>query len=153
MATANQDQAQYEMSQIFLGDRVARNRFERATRLATFGVLNRAQSIAPWKVSPDQSMVCIQTYGTHYLLQNIRCAMINEAVGIGPERYCVAFNRAPNFYSKLKLIMNSLPPEKMFMYPARARLEGPFLQEPWLTRRQLSTLDLGTMSLQSCLLD
>ena len=60
--------------------------------------------------------------------------MLKEVVGLGPQRYCVFFHSAQNFYSKLKLIMSSLPQEKMFLYPATARLEGPFLQEPWLSR-------------------
>ena len=60
--------------------------------------------------------------------------MLKEAVGVGPQRYCIYFHHAPYYYSKLKLIMAYLPQEKMFLYPATARLEGPFLQEPWLSR-------------------
>ena len=60
--------------------------------------------------------------------------MMMEAIGVGPQCYCIVFNLAPDFYSKLKLILYFLPQEKMFLYPANARLEGPFLQEPWLSR-------------------
>ena len=56
--------------------------------------------------------------------------MLKKVVGLGPQRHCVFFHSAPNFYSNLKLIMSSLPQEKMFLYIAIARLEGPFLQEP-----------------------
>ena len=60
--------------------------------------------------------------------------MLMGAFEISPQRYCIVFDSSPNFYSKLKLILYSLPQEKMFLYPANARLEGPFLQEPWLSR-------------------
>ena len=62
--------------------------------------------------------------------------MLMEAVGLGPQRYCIVFSSAPDFYSKLKLILYSLPQEKMFLYPAGTTLGGPFLHEPWLTRAQ-----------------
>ena len=85
-------------------------------------------------------MISIQLFGEYYLLKNIRLAMLKEVVGLGPQRYCVFFHFAPNFYSKLKLIMNYFPHEKIFLFPATARLEGPFLQEPWLSRgRALSS--------------
>ena len=54
--------------------------------------------------------------------------MLKEVVGLGPQRYCILFHSAPSFYSKLKLIMSYLPHEKMFLYPASARLEGPLLR-------------------------
>ena len=88
----------------------------------------------PWRLSPSGDMISIQLFGEYYLLNNIRVAMLKEVVGLGPQRYCVFFHSAPNFYNKLKLIMFSLPQENMFLYPATARLEGPFLQEPWVSR-------------------
>ena len=87
-----------------------------------------------WRSSPSGDMISIQLFREYYLLNNIRVAMLKEVVGLGPQRYCVFFPTAPNFFSKLKLIMSSLPQENMFLYPATARLEGPFLQEPWLSR-------------------
>lgn len=134
MATDNQDQALYEMSQIMQGDKESRHNFERAVSLATFGFWGLGQIHGPWKISPDRDMTCIQLFGQHYLLQNIRVAMLKEVVGLEPQRYCVVFNRTPTFYSRLKLIMNYLPQDKMFLYPAQANLGGPFLQEPWLSR-------------------
>ena len=60
--------------------------------------------------------------------------MLMEAVGVGPQRYCIIFYSSCDFYSKLKIILYSLPQEKMFLYRADAKLEGHFLQEPWLSR-------------------
>ena len=90
--------------------------------------------MGPWRSSPSNDMICIQPFGEYYLLHNIRVAMLKEVMGLGPQRYCIVFNRASHFYSKLKLIMSSLPQEKMLLYPAGARLKGPFLHEPWLSR-------------------
>ena len=87
-----------------------------------------------WKTNSSKTMTCIRTYGYVYLYCNLKIAMIKEGLGIGPERYCIVFNRRPTFYSKLKLLMCYLPREKMFLYPSGVRLEGPFLHEPWLSR-------------------
>ena len=101
--------------------------------MVTFGMWGRRLH-GPWKTNPSKDMTCFELFGQHYLLNSLRVAMLKEAVGVGPQRYCVFFYLSPNFYSKLKLIMSCLPQEKTFLYPATARLEGPFLQEPWLSR-------------------
>ena len=69
-----------------------------------------------------------------HFLDNIYIAMFMEAVGAGPQRYCICFDPSPNTYRKLNLLLYSFPQEKMFIYPTNARLEGPFLQDPWLSR-------------------
>ena len=60
--------------------------------------------------------------------------MLMEAIGVGPQCYCIEFNSTLDFYSKLKLVLSSLPHEKMFLYPTDTRLEGPFSHKPWLSR-------------------
>ena len=60
--------------------------------------------------------------------------MLMELVGVGPQHYCICFDPSPYTYRKLKFWLYSLPQEKMFIYPADARLEVPFLHEPWLSR-------------------
>ena len=75
--------------------------------------------------------------GIHFvshLLYNLHIAMLMEAIGVGPQHYCICFDHSPNTYRKPKLLLYSLPQEKMFIYLANARLEGPFLHEPWLSR-------------------
>ena len=69
-----------------------------------------------------------------HFLDNLRIAMLMESVGVGPQHYCICFDPSPDTCRKLKLLIYSLPQEKMFIYPADARLEGPFLHEPWLSR-------------------
>ena len=67
-------------------------------------------------------------------LDNLPIAMLMESVGVGPHCYCVCFDPSLDTYRKLKLLLYSLPQEKMFIYPIDARVEGPFLHEPWLSR-------------------
>ena len=117
------------MSQILQGEWEARIVFEAHASMVTFGFWGGGLR-GPWRSSPSGDMTSIQLFGEYYLLNNIRVDMLKEVVGLGPQRYCICFNSALNFYGKLKLIMSSLPQEKLFLYPVTARLEGPFLQEP-----------------------
>ncbi len=121
------------MSQILQGDFWARLFFDAHACMVTFGYWGRGLG-RQWRPNPSKDMIDGQLFGQESLLNNLRVTMLKEAVGLGPQRYCIFFNHAPEFYSKLKLIMSSLPQEKMFLYPSTARLEGPFLQELWLSR-------------------
>ena len=67
-------------------------------------------------------------------MDNLCIAMSMELVGVGPQHYCICFDLSLDTYKKLKLLLYSLPQEKMFIYLANARLEGPFLHEPWLSK-------------------
>lgn len=133
MATPNESQALHEMSQILQGDWEAGLNFDIRASMVTFGFWRRGPG-RQWRANPSGDMIDVQLFGQEALLNNLRVSMLKEVVGMGPQKYCVVFNSAPNFYSKLKLIMSYLPQEKMLLYPATARLEGPFLQEPWLSR-------------------
>ena len=79
-------------------------------------------------------MLAIQFVSHLAFLDNLRIAMLMEATGVGPQRYCICFDHSPYTIRKLKLLLYSLPHEKMFIYPTNARLEGPFLHEPRLFR-------------------
>ena len=79
-------------------------------------------------------MLAIQFVCHLSFLDNLRIAMLMELVWVGPQQYCICFDPYLDTYRKLKLLLYSLPQEKMFIYPANARLESPFLYEPWLSR-------------------
>ena len=81
-------------------------------------------------------MLAILFWAPPSLIDNLPIAMLMEVVGVGPQRYCIFFEDTPTFYSMFKLILYSLPQEKMFLYPAGTMLGGPFLHEPWLSRAQ-----------------
>ena len=86
-----------------------------------------------WQLNPTRDMLAIHFVSPLSLLDNLHIAMLMESVGVGPQRYCICFDPSPKTYRKLRLLLYSLPQEKMFIYPADARLEGPFLHEPWLS--------------------
>ena len=79
-------------------------------------------------------MLAVLFWAPPSLMDNLRIAMLMEAVGVGPQHYCICFEDSLAFYSKLKLILYSLAQEKMFLYPTDVRLGGPFLHEPCLSR-------------------
>ena len=81
-------------------------------------------------------------WGPEDVIENLKIAMLMEAVGQGPQRYCIHFEDTddefsddyPGFYCLLQLVLYALPQERMFIYPTGATLRGPFLHEPWLSR-------------------
>ena len=77
-------------------------------------------------------MLAIHFVSHFSFLDNLCIAMLMEAFGVGPQRFCICFDPSV----ELKLLLYSLPQEKMFIYPTNARLEGPFLHETWLSRAQ-----------------
>ena len=81
-------------------------------------------------------------WGPRDFVDNLRIAMLMEAVGLGPQRYCICFDDSDEdfsddhleYYRRLQLVLYALPQERMFIYPAGGTLRGPFLHEPWLSR-------------------
>lgn len=91
-------------------------------------------SDAPWKYCKEMDMVNVELFGKEVFKLNLNAWMLREALGIGPGRYCVLVHSAYSFNSKMKLLLSSLPNEKMFFYPAGARLRGDFLEGPWFSK-------------------
>ena len=79
-------------------------------------------------------MLSIQFVSQFAFLDNLHITMLMESIGVGPQHYCIFFDPSLDTYRKLKLLLYSLPQEKMFIYPTDARLEGPFFHESWLSR-------------------
>ena len=134
----NQEQALYKLSQILHRDKETRRKFERAASLATFEFWGPRQMLGMWKSNQSKDMICIQLFGQHWLLQNLRVAMLKEVARVESQQYFIVFNSASNFYSKLKMILAYLPIKKMFLYPAQEILGGPFLQEPCYLKANFS---------------
>ena len=57
--------------------------------------------------------------------------MLQEMMGLGPMKYCIVYNKMPNFSSRLLLLINYLPQKKMCFYPSRFFLDAPFDHSPW----------------------
>ena len=74
-------------------------------------------------------MTCVQlcTHPSVIVADNLKVSLLKEAVVLGPLRYCIVHQSGLKLLKRLKTIMFFLPLEKMFLYPANATLEGPFL--------------------------
>ena len=91
-------------------------------------------SEAPWKYCKEMDMVAVELFGEEVFKLNLNAWMLRETLGIGPGGYCVFVHSAYTFNSKMKLLLSSLPKEKMFFYPAGAKLRGDFSKGPWFSK-------------------
>ena len=57
--------------------------------------------------------------------------MLNEAMGLGPQQYCIIQSYYLDFENLLMLTSYYLPRIKFCMYPEDETLGGPFLHAPW----------------------
>ena len=137
MATLRRSQALHEVSQ-YLRDPARALQFEEHTYRMMFGHYER-NNWRYWAISPSSDMLAIRLgWGPDDLIDNLRIAMLMEAVGLGPRRYCIRFDDTyddfPEVYRLLQLVSYALPQVQMFIYPAGSILRGPFLHEPLLFR-------------------
>ena len=95
-------------------------------------------NIIKWKTM--DKVTCVIMWDEEHLFSNIRFAMIQELMKIGPAKYCIINSWVSNFESKLLLLIIYLPHEKMCFYPPKDDLDGPFLRSPW---RELSKAICG----------
>ena len=68
----------------------------------------------------------VTMWDEEHLLKNIQYTMLMEVMGIGPMKYCIVFNKMPNFFNKLLLLFLYLPHKKMCFYPPRFFFDAPF---------------------------
>ena len=92
-----------------------------------------------WAISPSRDILAICLgWGPSDLIDNLSIAMLMEAIGIGPQRYCICFDDTSDdfleVYHLLQLVLYALPQERLFVYPSSSILRGLFLHEPWLAR-------------------
>ena len=65
------------------------------------------------------------------MLKNIQFAMIKEMMGLGIMKYCIVYSEMPYFFSRLLILINYLPQNKMCFYPPRFFFDAPFDHSPW----------------------
>ena len=58
-------------------------------------------------------------------------AMLKEAIGLRPQRYCIIRSYNLDFKNLFMLTLFYLPKAKFCMYPEDETLGGPFLYTPW----------------------
>ena len=90
---------------------------------------SRASNIVKWTTMGEGTFVTM--WDEEHLLSNIRFAMIQELMKTRPAKYYIINSQVPNFESKLLLLTNYLPHEKMCFYPPKNDLVGPFLRTHW----------------------
>ena len=95
----------------------------------------------PWRTRSAGDITCVDLSWSPFLLGSLRIAMLKEAIGIAPQRYCVVGYRDDGFFHRLLLLLTCLPEEKIFLHDyftasVGPLLGGPFLREPWLSRGQ-----------------
>ena len=136
MTTPNASQALQGMCKILQRDPQNLIEFERYTYVMMYGHYN-CKNWRHWQLNPTRDMLAIQFCSHLSFLDNLWIALLMEAIGVGPQQYCICFDPSLYTYSKIKLVLSSLPHEKMFLYPTNARLKGPFLHEAWLSRARV----------------
>ena len=53
-----------------------------------------------WAISPSRDMLAIRLgWGPDDVIDNLRIAMLMEAVGLGPQRYCIHFDDTDDDFS------------------------------------------------------
>ena len=62
---------------------------------------------------------------------NLSLAMLKEAIGIGPQCYCIIPSYNLDFENLFMLTLLYLPKTRFCMYPEDETLGGPFLYTPW----------------------
>ena len=65
------------------------------------------------------------------LMKNIRYYMLQDQMGLGPSKYCEQGHNLPGYESRVLLLMNYLPQEKICTYPLCLILKGPFVRPQW----------------------
>ena len=96
--------------------------------------LNDFNAPETWVVNTNQDMMCVRFSSDDHLTNNVRFALMKENLGVGPKQYCLVYEDKPQHNVHFAIVMTFLPRHKMFVYPEGVRLDGMFVEEPWLTR-------------------
>ena len=59
----------------------------------------------------------VTPWGRDHFRNNIRLAMVKEALGLGPRFYCILRTSHPGFSQRLLLLAQFLPHQKFYLYP------------------------------------
>ena len=77
------------------------------------------------------NIVRVTLWGRDHFRNNVRVAMVCEALGLGPQYYCIMRSYHPGFAEWVFLLIQFLPHSKMYLYPHFGLpLRGPFDYSP-----------------------
>ena len=91
MTTPNTSQALQEMSQILQRDPESLIAFEQYIYVMMYGHYSR-KNWRHWQLIPTRDILAIQFCSHLSFLDNLQIDMLMEAVGVGPQRYCISFD-------------------------------------------------------------
>ena len=86
-------------------------RYER--RLFPLPQITTAQTM--WR--SHRNLVRVTLWGRDHFRNNVRAAMVCEALGLGPQYYCIMRSYHPGFVEQVFLLIQFLPDSKMYLYP------------------------------------
>ena len=84
-----------------------------------------------WTRTTHWGVTFVTMWDKKHLIKNIQFTMIQEMMGLGPMKYCIVYNKMPNFFKRLLPLINYLPQKKMCFYTPQGILEAPFDHYPW----------------------
>ena len=87
-------------------------------------------SCGEWMTMNEVTFVNLRNWEN--VLDNLSLAIFKEAVGLGPQCYCILQSHNADFESFLLLALHYLPREKFCIYPEDDVLVGPFVHTPWI---------------------
>ena len=77
------------------------------------------------------NIVRVTLWGRDHFRNNVRAVMVCEALGLGPQYYCIMRSYHPSFAERVFLLIQFLPHAKMYLYSHFGLpLRGPLDQSP-----------------------
>ena len=73
----------------------------------------------------------VKTWGEDHLLNNLKVALMEELLGLGPHHYCILDNGLPELEKRILLLLYHLPPSKLCFYSKRGKMREISLGSPW----------------------
>ena len=97
MATSNQEQALQEVGRYLQLNKETHICFTRRAQVNSFRD-KIALQVQPWLINYSKSMTCVQLC-THPsdIADNLKVAILKEAVGLGPSQYCIVYHPGCKF--------------------------------------------------------
>ena len=78
-----------------------------------------------------RNIVRVTLWGRDHFRNNVRATMVCEALGLGPQYYCIMRSSHPGFAERVFLLIQFLPHSRMYLYPNFGLpLRGPYDQSP-----------------------
>ena len=103
----------------------AQRRFLESYKRTLFLELGTSVGQTAWRTY--RNIMRVTLWGRDHFRNKVRLAMAAEALGLGPQFYCVMQMSNRGFFERLFLLLQFLPHQKIYLHPHFGlRLSGPF---------------------------